>query len=742
MELSKFLNREKIDVMLLSETHLTNKYNFTIPGFLFYKTNHPDGKAHGGTGVLVRRRLKHHFIGSYEQNNLQATSICVQTCKKDLTLSAVYCPPRFILSEAEFLNFFKTLGDKFIAAGDYNAKHKFWGSRTSNPKGKQLYKVIINKQNNLDIESPGKPTYWPADPKKIPDLIDFAVTKNIRRDFISVDAINELSSDHSPVLFRLFHEPKTIEIPQSLTTTQTNWLRYKKYISTHIHTNYEIESIGDINDAVTILTNMLITAAVNSTPLKEGGNEVREYISNQEIEALVMDKRRLQREWQRNRSPAAKSRLKEAIKKLNAALNKEKNDLRFQFISNLSPNGSKKLSLWKASKSLKTPTVLENPLRDNNGEWARSDEQKAMVFARHLSLVFQPNEASINSSLPIQTINSHSTDSVVTPSDVSSVIKYKLACKKSPGHDRITPIMLKNLPSSAVQFISNLFNAIINIGFYPSAWKKSIIIMIPKSGKNPTLASSYRPISLLPCLSKLFEKVILLKLTPYLEEYRLIPHHQFGFRDKHGTIEQVNRITNEIRTAFERREYCSCIFLDVAQAFDKVWHEGLLFKIKCFLPSNLHAVLESYMSNRVFRVKYKSFTTIDFPILAGVPQGSVLGPFLYVLYTSDIPTGNRVITSTFADDTAILSRNKDILVAVSQLEQQLRHIEDWLAQWRIKVNEEKCRHVTFTLNRSPSPSISLHGVQVPQANDASYLGINLDKRLTWRKHIEAKKKLK
>ena len=110
--------------------------------------------------------------------------------------------------------------------------------------------------------------------------------------------------------------------------------------------------------------------------------------------------------------------------------------------------------------------------------------------------------------------------------------------------------MLKNLPSAAIHFITKLFNAVISLGYFPSEWKKSLIIVILKTGKDPTIASSYRPISLLPCLSKLFEKVLLAKLMPYLQENNVIP---FMFRENHGTIEQVNRITNEIRTAFENR---------------------------------------------------------------------------------------------------------------------------------------------------------------------------------------------
>jgi len=737
LEVINFLKQNNVDVMLLSETHLTNKHFFMIPDYTFYKTNHPDGKAHGGTGILVRKRLKHFFVGSYAQNFLQATSITLTCSKTNLTLSAVYCPPRFALNEPQFLDYFKSLGEKFLAAGDYNSKHTYWGSRLCNPKGRKLYNVIIN--NNLDVASPGQPTYWPSDHNKTPDLIDFAITKGINRELLSANVLNELSSDHSPVLFEVYEVPQAILPPRNLTSQNTNWLKFKKYISTHIHTNYTIENKEQVDDTVTVINSILTSAAECSTPKNIPTNKRQLFITNTQIEHLVMEKRRLRREWQQNRCPASKSRLKEAVSKLKAALVRENDLNHMKFIKSLSPNKINKQSLWKASRSLKTPTDASPPIKNPRGEWARSDEDKAKVFAQHLSNVFQPNPPNNSSPLPPQIVNCDLIDVEISPREVLHTIKEKLVIKKAPGYDNITPIMLKNLPFIAIVFITKLFNAILKFGYYPSEWKKSLIIMILKPGKDPTLASSYRPISLLPCLSKLFEKVLLAKLMPYLQANSIIPSHQFGFREKHSTIEQVNRITNEIRTAFENREYCSAMFLDVAQAFDKVWHVGMTYKIRRFLPQNVHAIFESYLENRFFRVKYNSFTTADYMINAGVPQGSVLGPLLYLLFTSDIPTSNDVITSTFADDTAILCRHKNVITSNGKLQNHIRTIEDWLSLWRIKVNEQKSRHVVFTLNKQISPTISLNGIVVPQADEVTYLGIHLDRRLTWRKHIEAKK---
>ena len=144
----------------------------------------------------------------------------------------------------------------------------------------------------------------------------------------------------------------------------------------------------------------------------------------------------------------------------------------------------------------------------------------------------------------------------------------------------------------AIIELSIIFNGILKLGVFPKMWKTSQIKIIPKPGKDSTMPSSYRPISLLSCLSNLFKKVFQRKIIPFLNDRNIVPVHQFGFREKHGTIEQVNRLTGEIRKCFELKNYCSAIFLDVAQAFDKVWHKGLIYKIKCLLPPCTDKMLE------------------------------------------------------------------------------------------------------------------------------------------------------
>jgi len=185
-------------------------------------------------------------------------------------------------------------------------------------------------------------------------------------------------------------------------------------------------------------------------------------------------------------------------------------------------------------------------------------------------------------------------------------------------------------------------------------WKSSIVILILKPGKPTNFATSYRPISLLPVIGKLFEKIILKRLRPIIESHKIIPDAQFGFRAHHSTIQQVHRLVDKISSSFENKNYCPAVFLDVAQAFDRVWHNGLLYKLKLFLPAPLYLLIRSYLENRTFKVHQDNSFFSIFPILAGVPQGSDLSPDLYNIFSSDIPQTNDTIIATYADDTVIL----------------------------------------------------------------------------------------
>lgn len=263
--------------------------------------------------------------------------------------------------------------------------------------------------------------------------------------------------------------------------------------------------------------------------------------------------------------------------------------------------------------------------------------------------------------------------------------------------------------------------------------------MIHKPGKPKDQPSSYRPISLLSNLSKVLEKLILKRIIPIFNAVHILPDHQFGFRAQHSTIQQCHRIVDKISASLEQKKYCTAAFLDIAQAFDRVWHPGLLFKLKNILLHQLYLLLESYLDERYFQVTINLEKSNYQLIKAGVPQGSILGPLLYTAYTADMPIHPHTTLFTYADDTAILSSHENPEEASRYLQEHLELIQRWAKNWKIKLNESKCIQINFTLRRGICPAVCVNETPLPTADVVKYLGIHMDKRLTWNPHTKIKR---
>ncbi|KAL4090171.1 hypothetical protein QTP88_025070 [Uroleucon formosanum] len=293
--------------------------------------------------------------------------------------------------------------------------------------------------------------------------------------------------------------------------------------------------------------------------------------------------------------------------------------------------------------------------------------------------------------------------------------------RKAPGSDLITFKIAKNLPKKTIILLTYIFNATLRLTYFPLQWKSSIIILIPKPGKPPESPSSYRPISLLPFFSKVLEKLILKRINPIINNSETIPNTQFGFRNQHSTIHQINRSTDSIASALEKKQYCTAAFLDVAQAFDRVWHDGLLYKLKKILPPTFYLFFKSYLHERQFAVRYRSSLSDQSEIQAGVPQGAIAAPLLFNIFIADQPTSTNTLVAEYADDKAIISTHENPLIASNMLQNHLTQIESWCKNWKIKINESKSCHITFTLKQGLCPQITFNNIQILTSLTTKYL---------------------
>ncbi len=234
------------------------------------------------------------------------------------------------------------------------------------------------------------------------------------------------------------------------------------------------------------------------------------------------------------------------------------------FSSPLDPTPATNYSLWRVMKSRNKPPTYTPPLQKPNNKWVFSDQDKADTFAAHLESTFQPNYII---SYVIPTITGNEADPIrsISPREILKIVS-KLRDKKAPGMDLITTQMLKEAPKKFRVYLTYVFNAILHLRYIHNHWKLANVIMIPKPGKPLNKPKSFHPISLLPLLSKVFEKLYLTRL----KDVTSIPNNQFRFHTQHSTTEQVHRVATTIRQSLEEKQYCPALFLDISQAFDRV----------------------------------------------------------------------------------------------------------------------------------------------------------------------------
>ena len=239
--------------------------------------------------------------------------------------------------------------------------------------------------------------------------------------------------------------------------------------------------------------------------------------------------------------------------------------------------------------------------------------------------------------------------------------------------------MIKICDKSLLKPLIILFGNSIKSSCYPDIWKRSNIIPVHKKN-DKQLVNNYRPISLLPIFGKVFEKIIFNKIYNFLLEENLLNSNQSGFRPSDSCINQLLAITHEIFEAFDCNPSLEIrsVFLDISKAFDKVWHESLLYKLKSMgISGELYNLLESYLSGRFQRVLLNGQSSSWKPVLAGVPQGSILGPLFFVVYINDLPNGLKSNAKLFADDTSLFTIVKDRNVSANILNNDLQLISQW-----------------------------------------------------------------
>lgn len=376
--------------------------------------------------------------------------------------------------------------------------------------------------------------------------------------------------------------------------------------------------------------------------------------------------------------------------------------------------------------------------------------------------------------LKLEIINDHANNLTVTnfsvenPSDnprdgtdyltsFNSLVKIfnNLNNKKSSGLDNIPNIALKHLPKKIIRQYCILFNNALNNMYFPSKWKIAKTIALKKPGKAESDPSSYRPISLLPNISKVFEIVINRSLVNFCNKNDIIPQSQFGFRLNHSTIHAINKFSSDVCWALNNNECVAACLIDLEKAFDTVWVDGLIYKlIKKKFPSHMVKMIFSSVTNKQFFTSTGTdVSDIKFLVKEGLQQGTVNSPILFNIFNSDIlklyefndkPDKSAL---AFADDLVIYHRSNDLALLQKDLQKSFENVQFYCQSWKMKINPGKCETILFRPKLSHAPrnirNYKKFKIKENENNDTfithknivRYLGVNVDDKLKYTQHL-------
>ena len=395
---------------------------------------------------------------------------------------------------------------------------------------------------------------------------------------------------------------------------------------------------------------------------------------------------------------------------------------------------------WKTLKSLMCPHSSTSipPLYDTaNDSMIIKEDEKANLLNSYFA-----NQSCIDDSLSFipaenQEFTNNSLDSInVTPSEVLDVLKT-LKLGKASGPDGINNRILIEAAGQLAPHLCDLFNQSLNTSSVPSSWKISNVCPIYKSG-DASLPSNYRPVSLLSNIEKVLERIIFKHVYNFLKDTDFFTPWQSGFMPGDSTVNQVACLYNHICKALDDGLEFRVLFFDISKAFDKVWHEGLLFKLKrAGIRGKLLSWFSSYLSARYQRVLLPGGVSALSLVQAGVPQGSILGPFLFLVYINDIVDDIQANINLFADDTSLsmIVDNPDEVERV--LQSDIDKINQWAQKWLVKFNPSKSESLVISRKRSKPnhPDLFMSNIEIPSVTSHKHLGFFLSNDGSWDIHV-------
>ena len=407
-----------------------------------------------------------------------------------------------------------------------------------------------------------------------------------------------------------------------------------------------------------------------------------------------------------------------------------------------------KLALGKHNDKSSFPQTfnVDNKRTDDKSIIAESFNQYFSKIGLQTSQNVPPASKHFTSYMRNPSVNSMFLEPI-EPSHVLDVVN-KLKSKTSSGHDDVSSKLIKESINEIVNPLTHIINCSFNTGIVPRQMKIAKVIPIYKASDS-TLLKNYRPISLLPAFSKIIERIMYNKLVSFFESHQIFFQHQYGFRKKHNTVHPIIHFLDHCAKANNKPdpELTLAMFCDLSKAFDVINHKILLSKLNHYgVRGVVQNWLANYLSNRQQFVQIKEHKSTTQQITCGVPQGSILGPILYLIYVNDIHNScNKAHVVSFADDTTVYSSNHNIDVLYNDANAHINGLYQWFCANKLSLNAGKTKYIVIKPSYK-NCDLSNMNIQIDDTslarigNDCpekatKFLGLWIDENLSWKQHI-------
>lgn len=727
---SDVISHSDVSIFCVSETWLNNSHTdsmIQIPGYRVSRSDRLNNARGGGVCIFVSNNIKYKVLcKSAADSSLEYLLIEVTTAASCALVGVIYNPPRCNDMDAlsRIIDTYTSRYSDVILVGDFNINL----NQSNTLPIRELFLDVVN-DFALHVVNRENTHFSPLSSVP-PSCLDLFLVSNLNK-VVKFNQLDIPLSDHDMIVL-------SYDLPFAKPPEEKTYSRNLKRINS-ADLLAECQSLewddiywtADPEDQLKILNDLLLSLLEKFAPLREFKKSVGMRPSAR-LQMLTVDRDMAHKSWRRSMLRSDWDLFRHLHDQA-ATLAREETQTHHSHL--FGPNlGSKEL--WRNINRL--------GIKDGHVS-SPAQFESAALNAHFLGSAVRPSSlATVDVAGAVEHTHQHPfADFSFRNATIDEVHRALCHVKSSAvGVDGVPPPFIKMLLPVILPYITHLFNTILTTSKFPNGWKTSRVIPIPKVPA-PASENDYRPISIVPFLSKAFEKIAALQMNVFLAHNRLLNSCQSGFRSNRSTSTALLNITDDIRCSLDRKHISLAVFLDFSKAFDNVDHSNLINKLSrnFNFSSSASAMLQSYLGNRQQFVEQLADISHTMTVTKGVPQGSVLGPLLFCLYINDLPLAIENATcSLYADDVQLLldSSVPELPLRINHINADLASISAWADTNGLALNPSKSSLMVFArrhFDMTPYGNVTLNNIPLARKITFKNLGVWFDEDRKWKTHV-------